>query len=787
MKTLFYLFTLFFAGLVGFGQNNISAYEYWYDTDFSGKISTSVTPVAQLDLNILTPTTGLNVGIHTLNFRVVDQEGQYSSVLSKFFYKTPTTSALSSNKINAYEYWFDDNYSNAIVENTSQQEQIEIEELLTGNLTVGIHTFNIRFRDSQGLWSSVVSDYFYKIPQTIASTSANIVTYEYWYDDEYASAQTNTTVNGAQVMLNEMKETTALAHGIHTFHIRFKDNEGLWSSVLSEYFYKVPQTIASTSAELVEYEYWYDDEYTTAQTNTTVNGAQVMLNEMKETTDLAQGIHTFHIRFKDSQGLWSSVLSNYFYKVPETMSSTSAELVAYEYWFDDNYASAQYETAANSNQVILNEMLETTLLTNGAHTFHIRFKDNQGTWSSILSHYFYKTNQQALENNFIVAYRYWLDDDFEDAVYKNMDPPAEQLELIEALDFTMIPKDEYAIHFQFKDSTGLWSSIVTDSIEKKPLPIPIFDVDSTVFCEEGLVTFINNSIDGDEYLWDFGDGNTSTDAAPIHTYAAPGNYNVSLTAYDLSTPIDSTVVETELIVVFERPDVSIELIGNDSICDQEEVELVVETDGLYEWSTGAETASITVDEEGFYWVKVSNSELPVCYSQSQVVRITSMPAPIAGFEYSNDSLEVTFTNLSENGDNHQWFFGDGNESDEKDPVHSYFESEDYDVLLVTSNFCGSDSASLTVELAFLSVNQISDKKIELNLFPNPTDRGATIRMSEVQENINVKIFNSLGALIEDQHHQFTDTIELNLDVQSGTYIIQIISNDFEGVLRLVKQ
>lgn len=32
------------------------------------------------------------------------------------------------------------------------------------------------------------------------------------------------------------------------------------------------------------------------------------------------------------------------------------------------------------------------------------------------------------------------------------------------------------------------------------------------------------------YLWNFGDGNTSTDASPTHTYASPGNYLVSLIA-----------------------------------------------------------------------------------------------------------------------------------------------------------------------------------------------------------------------------------------------------------------
>lgn len=54
---------------------------------------------------------------------------------------------------------------------------------------------------------------------------------------------------------------------------------------------------------------------------------------------------------------------------------------------------------------------------------------------------------------------------------------------------------------------------------------------------DGLtVTFTDLSYDPDgtivSWLWDFGDGNTSTQQNPIHTYAAPGSYSVSLTVTD---------------------------------------------------------------------------------------------------------------------------------------------------------------------------------------------------------------------------------------------------------------
>lgn len=44
------------------------------------------------------------------------------------------------------------------------------------------------------------------------------------------------------------------------------------------------------------------------------------------------------------------------------------------------------------------------------------------------------------------------------------------------------------------------------------------------------VQFENQSKESETYQWDFGDGNTSTEADPVHRYNSSGNYEVTLTA-----------------------------------------------------------------------------------------------------------------------------------------------------------------------------------------------------------------------------------------------------------------
>jgi gliding motility-associated-like protein len=61
------------------------------------------------------------------------------------------------------------------------------------------------------------------------------------------------------------------------------------------------------------------------------------------------------------------------------------------------------------------------------------------------------------------------------------------------------------------------------------------------------VQFTNQSANADSYLWDFGDGTTSTTANPSHPYTQAGTFKITLTAYQ-STACSNSVTEGTLTI-----------------------------------------------------------------------------------------------------------------------------------------------------------------------------------------------------------------------------------------------
>jgi PKD repeat protein len=108
------------------------------------------------------------------------------------------------------------------------------------------------------------------------------------------------------------------------------------------------------------------------------------------------------------------------------------------------------------------------------------------------------------------------------------------------------------------------------SIDLGSGPLPVlanftYEQDSTNY---QVVNFTSTSVGADSYSWDFGDGSSSTDMDPMHTYTADGTYTVTLTASNADGGSDvasmDIVIAAPLAVAIRNPSFDDEPVKNDN-------------------------------------------------------------------------------------------------------------------------------------------------------------------------------------------------------------------------------
>ncbi|SHK87028.1 gliding motility-associated C-terminal domain-containing protein [Chitinophaga jiangningensis] len=102
-------------------------------------------------------------------------------------------------------------------------------------------------------------------------------------------------------------------------------------------------------------------------------------------------------------------------------------------------------------------------------------------------------------------------------------------------------------------ATDLTTCNEKDSIVQKvlvaPLPVADFEFLPNKAVENTPVTFTNNSTGAQSYLWNFGDGDTTSVANPVHQFNTTGTFTVCLTASNPEGCAHTTCKDVNAIVV----------------------------------------------------------------------------------------------------------------------------------------------------------------------------------------------------------------------------------------------
>ncbi len=196
----------------------------------------------------------------------------------------------------------------------------------------------------------------------------------------------------------------------------------------------------------------------------------------------------------------------------------------------------------------------------------------------------------------------------------------------------------------------------------------------------------------------------------------------------------------------------------------------------YNWSTGVHTHAISPSTTGTYSVTVTNAAGCTGFD---VVTLTSENIPVANFSYSVTGLTVNFTNSSQNDSHFYWhFFGTSfiHDSINASPVYTYTSANTYNVMLIVSNSCGSDTATQTIMT--VGVDEPIINNINYEVYPNPGKGLLNFRFSEELKNIYREIFvyDALGEKVFSGSTNLSEYIVNLTNFTRGIYFAEVITN-----------
>lgn len=308
MNKLLSALLVVFSISTSWAQNKIKGWEYWFDDGGSSPVQTLITPIEEFTLSTNINTNSLADGLHCIQFRFIDENDLCSSIASQLFYKYSAVSEDVS--LTEVEYWIDNDVSNTKSETVSGQTITWEPEINLAGLQNGLHTINIRAKDSNNTWSSVTGSFFIIKPNT---TTANLISWQYWFDNNIETATTTDFTSANSYDLSTSVDMSNLSSGMHILNIRFKDDQNKWSSPISKFFY-FKESNMNLPNSMVAIQYWLDDNIENKYTENLESNQSVTITDAIDFTTLVAGTHTIHFRFLDKSDVWSSAISNIFIK-----------------------------------------------------------------------------------------------------------------------------------------------------------------------------------------------------------------------------------------------------------------------------------------------------------------------------------------------------------------------------------------------------------------------------------------------------------------------------------------
>ena len=332
-------------------------------------------------------------------------------------------------------------------------------------------------------------------------------------------------------------------------------------------------------------------------------------------------------------------------------------------------------------------------------------------------------------------------------------------------------------------------------------PAPTADFEGTPTTGDAplMVAFTDLSVDTvNTWLWEFGDGDTSTDQNPSHEYLNPGDFTVTLT---VTGPGGSdTLVKTNYITAsYPEPTADFEGTPTNGNAPLEVTftDLSVDSVDSWVWDFGDGGTSTlqnplyTYTDAGTYDVSLTVGGPGGSDDMVKVDYISVfVNAPIANFEGSPTTgqapLLVNFTDLSTGDiDAWSWDFGDSGSSTDQNPSHEYLSSGNFTVSLTVTGPGGS-TTEIKTDYILIPVGIGENKGEVIVVFPNPVTNILHIVFTDAKH--RTLTLNSIEGkrMLSYTTHNTEEDINI-YEFPKGIYTLVINDGELISILKIVKK
>lgn len=245
-------------------------------------------------------------------------------------------------------------------------------------------------------------------------------------------------------------------------------------------------------------------------------------------------------------------------------------------------------------------------------------------------------------------------------------------------------------------------------------------------------------------------------------------------------------VTSNTIAIISTPSPEVTIIPSGSIPLCGESITLTANQGLadYLWSNGSSEISITVQNPGTY--SLTGTDLLGCSAQSNEVNLFDAELPTADYSFDQvpDTYQMQFTFGGQGATAYFWDFGNGQTSNEENPLVDFLADGEYTVTLIVTNECGSDTITKQVVLIKTS---ILNMEAQWNIFPNPFHDLVNIKAGfAINQSASIRIIDLSGAEIE-AFRLVDNQAQLLLNyLPAGVYLIKIDSEHHSITRKLIK-